>query len=209
MTSVDELERRGLVRPTRDPFALPRGRLGRLAGRLMARSNREEQRAVAAVVEVPPAGAVLEVGFGPGALVAMLLDAHPGIRLGGVDPSPAMVEQAARRNAEAVRVGRVDLRVGAAAELPWEDGTFDAAVSVNNVTMWPDVGAGAGEIRRVLAPGGQAVVAWHSRSSPKRLQARLGLPDDRLDDLAAALSRGLGDIERRDLGPVVAFLARV
>jgi ubiquinone/menaquinone biosynthesis C-methylase UbiE len=36
----------------------------------------------------------------------------------GLDHSPVMVQQAARRNAEAVRRGQVDLRLGSAESLP-------------------------------------------------------------------------------------------
>jgi SAM-dependent methyltransferase len=43
--------------------------------------------------------------------------------------------------------------------LPFEDGSFDRAYSVNSVFFWPDPDAAFAEIYRVLRPGGLAVIA--------------------------------------------------
>src|SRR6516225_7424900 len=71
------------------------------------------------------------------------------------DPSPEMIAQAQARNAPAVATGRVELRRGAAARLPFESNTFDKAVAVNSRQVWPDAIAGLRELRRVLKPGGR------------------------------------------------------
>jgi ubiquinone/menaquinone biosynthesis C-methylase UbiE len=77
----------------------------------------------------------------------------PAGRVAGVDPSPEMVAQARVRNASAIRSGRVDLRHGSVDSLPFGDSSFDGALAVNSMQVWPDAVAGLREIRRVLRPG--------------------------------------------------------
>jgi len=191
-----------------NPFTLPRGRLGRLAGWLMARTNMPVQRAVAAVLDIQPGQRLLEIGYGPGRLTRLLLDHTPVDLVAGVDPSPVMMAQARHATRHHRASGRVDLRLGEAAALPYPDGTFDHVVAVNTVAIWPDLDAGIREIHRVLRPGGALLIAWHSSSSPSALQRRLGLSEDHLAAIKDAVAAVFGSTERRELGHVVAFLAR-
>lgn len=96
---------------------------------------------------------VLEVGFGTG--MGLALARARGARLvAGVERSESMVRAAHRQ------LGRraVDLRVGAAASLPWADATFSRALAVNGLHLWDWPLDGLREVRRVLAPGGRLVL---------------------------------------------------
>ncbi|MGH3326259.1 MAG: class I SAM-dependent methyltransferase [Streptomycetales bacterium] len=190
-----------------NPFALPRGPLGHIAGWLMARGNESEQHEVADLLDVPPGTRILEVGFGPGRLVRLLAARFPTALISGVDPSAAMRSQATRANRVAVAERRVELREGDAAHLPYRDASFDHVLAVNNIAIWPDLGAGVEEIARVLRPGGTLVVAWHGAQSPSRMARRLRLSDDQLCAIQQALTRRFRGACRRDLAHVVAFLA--
>jgi ubiquinone/menaquinone biosynthesis C-methylase UbiE len=198
------------VPPTRShrPCAVPRGTLGRIAGRWMAQANEPAQQEVAGALDVGPGDEVVEVGYGPGRLVRRLLDTTGADRVAGVDPSGAMLVQAGRTAQPYVRQGRVDLRLGVAAALPWQDGEFTHAVAVNAVETWPDVEAGLAEMHRVLDDGGTALVAWHSPSSPRRSQRALALSDARVDELGAQMADVFGDARADDLGHVVALTAQ-
>ncbi|WP_395111487.1 hypothetical protein [Actinomadura sp. SCN-SB] len=57
-------------KPTRSPFAMPRGLAGRLAGRLMLWMN--AQRDLLGLLDVRAGERVLEVGYGPGGLIRLL-----------------------------------------------------------------------------------------------------------------------------------------
>lgn len=72
----------------------------------------------------------------------------------GVDLSPAMLRQASKRNAQAIREGRVRLQLGSATALPFGEASFDKALSANSLPFWPDQEAGVQEMWRVLRPGG-------------------------------------------------------
>jgi SAM-dependent methyltransferase len=180
----------------RSPFALPRGPIGRLAGRLMAKGDAQHVE-VARLVAATNPGCVLEVGFGPGQLIAHLLQLGSGVHVGGVEPSELMIDVACRRNRAAVEAGHVDLRIGAAAAIPWPNEHFDVVVSVNTVAMWPDLDAATAEMGRVLCPGGELIVAWHSATSPRRVSRRLALDQATLDGIARSIERSVGPVRRR------------
>ena len=103
-----------------------------------------------------PADDVLEIGFGGGGLLAMLLAATGG-RVIGVDLSPAMVARARRRFAGEPRV---ELHVASVQALPLADASVDRACSVNNIYFWPDPAAGMAELARTVRPGGRVAIAF-------------------------------------------------
>ena len=103
-----------------------------------------------------PDDRVLEVGFGGGGLLAMILDATEG-EVTGVDLSEAMVARARRRFA---KVARLRLQRGSVGLLPLPDASIDKACSVNNIYFWPDPGAAMAELARVIRPGGRLAIAF-------------------------------------------------
>jgi SAM-dependent methyltransferase len=194
-----------LDRAVTSPFAHPRGLSGRLAGWFMLLTNK--QREVADLVGVRSGERVLEVGYGGGGLVRLLADRIGDGVVCGVDPSPDMRDLAARRLRRAVRAGRVELRVGSAAETGYPDASFDHVVTVNTVALWPDLDAGLRELRRVTRPGGDVVLAWHGGTAPTRIGRRLVLPDDILTRIQDALAAHFTEVERHELTTQVAFKA--
>jgi len=141
-------------------FGRPEGILGRLGGVIMARVNRDAAAQVIELLDVRPDDKVLEVGFGPGVAIQLLLHRVPAGSVAGVDQSQEMVRQAAARNADALRSRRVDLRYGSVERLLFADETFDKALAINSMQAWPDAGAGLREIRRVLKHGGNIALGF-------------------------------------------------
>jgi len=91
-------------------FGRPKGFLGRLGGLIMARVNRDAAAQVIKLLGIRPDDKVLEVGFGPGVGIQLLLERITGGWVAGVDQSQEMIRQAAARNSSALRKRRVDLR---------------------------------------------------------------------------------------------------
>jgi SAM-dependent methyltransferase len=100
---------------------------------------------------------VLDVACGSGN--AALAAARRFCRVVGVDGSPALLERA-RRRAEAEGL-EVTFLEGAADDLPFPDGSFEAVLSACGAMFTPDGEHTAGELLRVCRPGGRiGLVSW-------------------------------------------------
>lgn len=143
----------------------PRGAAGRVAAWEMAHrpSNRQRSRWVVSLLGVQPADKVLEIGFGPGLAIAALARAGAG-HVYGIDHSDVMLRYASRRNATAIRDGRVTLIRASVDQVPAAlDGPFDAILAVNSLGFWPAPAGRLAELRRRLAPGGRIAIASQPR----------------------------------------------
>jgi SAM-dependent methyltransferase len=190
--------------------ALPAGLLGRTGGRLMRLLNRGQQREVLGLVPATT-GALdaVEVGPGPGVLLA-LLAARPDVRrVVGVEPSADMRLLAVRANAAGIAAGRVEVRPGSAAATGLPDACADLVVTVNTVSIWPDLDAGAAELRRLLRPGGRLLVSWHGGREPARATRGLVLDESRLGRIEDALAGRFDVVQRVLTRRCTVFDARV
>ena len=158
------LERRVTSRVVRQ-FGRPCGVAGRVAGRVMAHraSNRQRNLWVVSLLDVQPTDRVLEIGFGPGLAIAELARRVTRGHVYGIDHSEVMVRQASKRNATAIRAGRVELLRTSVDRLPRFDEPLDAIVAVNSVGFWPNPTQQLSELRRVLRPGGRIALASQPR----------------------------------------------
>jgi len=100
---------------------------------------------------------VLEMGCGVGAVLGVLLQEYPGIRIAGIDLEEKQVE-AARRHLAELGSPDADLRVGSALESPWPEGTFDHVVMMWILEHLEDPGAVLREAHRVLKSGADVVL---------------------------------------------------
>lgn len=143
-------------------FALPRGPLGALAGRVMAAKPDNRARAAWAVevLEPAPTDRVLEVGYGPGLSVAHLARRVTEGRVIGVDPSAVMQRQAVRRNRGAVDAGLVELRVGRAEALDEDLCDLDLILAINTWQFWQPQSTTVAELAGRLGPGGRLAILY-------------------------------------------------
>ena len=124
---------------------------------------------------------VLELAAGPGETGFKVLPRiQPGGELISTDGAPEMVEAARRRAAELGLTG-VRFAVEDAAALTLDDDYADRVLCRFGIMLVPDMETAAGEIARVLRPGGTAVLAvWASTSvnpwmtAPGRAAVELG-----------------------------------
>lgn len=148
----------------RQQFARPTGALGQLAGHLMAFRNKERSWWVLPLLEIHDKDRVLEVGFGSGVDVRRVSEIAIHGFAAGIDHSEVMLQQARRRNAAGIQAGRVELQLGSASGLPYSDGSFDKAFSINVAQFWQDPLGPIREMHRVLREGGRIAVAVQPRS---------------------------------------------
>jgi arsenite methyltransferase len=138
-------------------------------------------------VAAAPGERILDVGCGPGFYAAELLDVvGEGGAVVGVDSSADMLA-VARHRCEGK--GNAEFHEADATSLPVDDGSFDAALSVQVLEYVADIDAALAEIHRALRPGGRVVVwdvDWGTTSlrtsDPGRMQRVLGAWDEHLAD---------------------------
>jgi demethylmenaquinone methyltransferase/2-methoxy-6-polyprenyl-1,4-benzoquinol methylase len=142
------------------------------------------RRRAIARADIDAGGLVLDVGAGTGDL--SFAAAARGARVVAIDLSPGMLAVLARRATDGQR-SRIRCVVGSAESLPLPDASVDRIVTGFTVRNVGDLGRAFSELRRVLRPGGRAVVLELSHP-PSRSFARLySFYLDRIAPAGAAL----------------------
>jgi ubiquinone/menaquinone biosynthesis C-methylase UbiE len=144
-------------------FGNPRGGLGGLVGKLMARKNRERIDWAVSTIDIQRDDHVLEIGFGPGVAIQRIAGMATKGFIAGIDHSEVMVEQASKRNAKAIQEGRVDLGHGSVEALSYGNEAFDKVFAINSMMFWPKPVENLKELRRVLKPGGLIAIIRQPR----------------------------------------------
>jgi SAM-dependent methyltransferase len=159
--------RQRVTAAVRAQFGHPTGFWGRAAGLIMAHrtSNRRRNAWAVSLLDVRPEDRVLEIGFGPGLAIRELGRLAWKGYVCGIDHSELMVRRAKRLNAEGLRRGVVDLRLGSVPDdLPAFDEPFDKILAVNAMmSVWREPVARLEELRRLLRSGGLIAVAHQPR----------------------------------------------
>jgi ubiquinone/menaquinone biosynthesis C-methylase UbiE len=201
MRTVKQRVIRTLVRQ----FHHPRGVTGWAVGQVMAHRGSNRERGVWAVslLDVRPTDRVLEVGFGPGVAVAELARRAVRGRVYGIDHSRVMVAQARRRNAAAIREGRVRLAHAAVERSPTFGEPLDVLLAINNVGIWPEPVERLRELRRLLRPAGRVALVSQPRSPGANRDTTARAAEDLQDKLVQAGFTQIR-VETLDLDPPVA-----
>jgi ubiquinone/menaquinone biosynthesis C-methylase UbiE len=101
---------------------------------------------------------ILDAGCGTGGLISRLAPRHAEWTWTGIDLSELAYGYAKLRVGTAANGRGADIRLGSVSELPFNDGAFDAVVSADVLYHVDDDNAALREFRRVLRPGGIAVI---------------------------------------------------
>ena len=117
-----------------------------------------------AVSLLPPMGNLakglfLDVATGTADVAIEILRRYPdGVKIVGVDFSHRMLELARGKVARMGYQDRIDLQLGDAMSLPFEDRSFDGAIIAFGIRNLPDYRAGISEMSRVVREGGRVVI---------------------------------------------------
>ena len=161
-----------------------------------ARSMLATDENLPAMIELAMLGGdelMLDLAAGTG-MVSLVFASRVG-RVVAVDLTPAMLAQAAERRARE-GIGNVDLVLADVTSLPFADGTFELATCRIAIHHFLEPAPILAELRRVLRPGGRAVIC-DTLSSEDPAQAELHNRIERIRDPAHV--RMLAESELRAL----------
>jgi ubiquinone/menaquinone biosynthesis C-methylase UbiE len=117
------------------------------------------------------AGRILDVGTGPGYLPIEIAARAPGLELDGIDLSPAMIKLARKTAAKRGVADRVRFHRAHAAELPFDDGSFDLVISTLSFHHWARPLECLAELHRVLKPQHEAWIYDARRDTTHEVNA--------------------------------------
>ena len=149
----------------------------------------EQRREVRRRLGLSPGAIVIDIGSGPGLLATeMAAEIGPAGKVCGIDISPDMIGMSSGRPMPPGSAP-VEFVKGGVEQIPYPDGTFDAAVSTQVLEYVTDIPRALAEIRRVLRPGGRVLlldtdwdsVVWHS-TDPARMDRVLAAWAEHLID---------------------------
>lgn len=113
---------------------------------------------------------VLEIGFGNGKLIPMILNTANDIDFVGIDISETMVDEATKHNKVYVASGMVELKVAGTDSIPYPDNHFDKVATVNTLYFWDTPLEDAEEVYRVLKRGGKLCIGIRPKSETKKFE---------------------------------------
>jgi ubiquinone/menaquinone biosynthesis C-methylase UbiE len=140
--------------------AHPKGCLGRIIGRIMAKETAKDNAQAIALLGIQNGEQVLDVGTGHGQSLRAIARAADHVITVGVDSSNAMLAIAAKTNRDLIQSGRVRLEKASSDRLPFDDNSFDVAMAMHTIYFWRPAEPHLKEIARVLRPGGRFVIGF-------------------------------------------------
>lgn len=100
----------------------------------------------------------LDVATGTCDVALEIIRRLPGSRVTGVDFSEGMLDLGREKVRKAGCSDKIDLRLGDATDLPFEDSTFDGSIIAFGIRNVQDYKRGISEMGRVVKEGGKVVV---------------------------------------------------
>jgi ubiquinone/menaquinone biosynthesis C-methylase UbiE len=124
-------------------------RAGRGEG--MEKGHRPVGEQAIELMAIPVAARVLDVGCGSGWASRLMAEAASSGRVVGIDIADEMIKLASETS---MSLHNVKFQVASAEKLPFADGEFTHAFSMESLYYYADMLAALREIKRVLKPGG-------------------------------------------------------
>jgi ubiquinone/menaquinone biosynthesis C-methylase UbiE len=165
--------------------------------RFMGRYSVRLAPVFASFAGVQPGQRVLDVGCGPGALTAELVQRLGTGSVAAADPSPPFVT-AIRERLPGVRVEQAP-----AEQMPFEDGEFDTSLAQLVIAFMQDPLAGVREMARCTRPGGVVAACMWSRHDMQLLTSFWNVAERLVDSSVSASENRLSFRTREHIEQVL------
>lgn len=147
----------------------PDGEIGIEVGKRMNEGNALMHALVMELLDVRDNHSVFEIGFGNGKFIPEILGKAKDLSYSGVDISSTMLEEAQGVIRAAGISGQANVQLGNVSALPFPDGQFDRAFTINTIYFWEDPANDIKEIYRVLKPGGMFLLSFRPKKQAQHL----------------------------------------
>lgn len=104
-------------------------------------------------LENEPFTSLLDAGCGPAPMISLLSEKYPERNYTGLDLTPAMIEQAKKKN-----IPNAEFVVGDCENFPFDENTFDAIICSNSFHHYPNPQGFFDSVKRCLSPGGRLIL---------------------------------------------------
>ena len=141
---------------------LPRGLAGKFTLIMMNRMHGAIYKNMAKELGLKGDDDVLEVACGNGYFLKKY--AVHVRSIAGLDLSDVSIDMARKKHRDRIEAGTAEFIQGDASQLPWEDDKFGVVTAMGSFIGFPRPLESLQEMRRVLRPGGRAVISieWNS-----------------------------------------------
>ena len=96
---------------------------------------------------------LLDAGCGPAPMISLLAEKYPDRHYTGLDLTPAMIEQARKKN-----IPNAEFVVGDCENFPFDENAFDVIICSNSFHHYPDPQAFFISVKRCIRPGGRLIL---------------------------------------------------
>ena len=106
-------------------------------------------------LEKEPFRDLLDAGCGPAPMISLLAEKYPDRHYTGLDLTPAMIEQAKKKN-----ISNATFVVGDCENFPFENDSFDAIICSMSFHHYPNPQAFFDSVKRCLRPNGNLIIEF-------------------------------------------------
>lgn len=136
-------------------FYKPNGKFGKFLGKMMSVFNKKMHKAV--LSQIREASTILEIGYGAGTQLELIIKKYPKSQLYGIDISKDMYELAIKK------IGKhAKLYVCNCEKTPFPDSCFDVIVTTDTCYFWDNPQKVLEEVKRILKSNGRLCIAYNS-----------------------------------------------
>lgn len=180
----------------------PHGEDGLKTAEWMNKGNLNIHRNTLSILNTKADDNILEIGMGNGFHVKDILSIHPNIQYTGCDFSELMVEESKKLNADWISRGKANFIFSDATSLPFANNSFNKIFTINTIYFWEDKIAVLSEIKRVLQPKGELIIAFRPKHFTEKYPfIKYGFNQFSLDDVVKLLSENGFEIVKKIENP--------
>lgn len=142
----------------------PEGEFGLQVAEKMNDSNKEMIEWAVEKLDIRKGDSILEIGFGNGKHIKLILEFKEHLRYTGLDFSDSMMKIASDTYQREIESGKVSFFQGISSDMPFSPNSFDKIFTVNTLYFWHNPISDLQNILRVLKPGGVFCMSFRSKS---------------------------------------------